>query len=550
MPAPRPAADNAPIPVQARAQNGGDGSAAGPRAPVDTLKLEPRPRAGRILALTVHEATGHRRAPLPATGELVIGRGPEADLVIDLPSVSRRHARVLGGDVPALEDLGSTNGSWVNGTQLHPGRFMVLEEGAAVRLGDVVAVVENVVHAAQVAAGEAPDEVIVASAAMRAVHDRVRLFARGSCPILVLGETGTGKEVYSTIIVRMSPRAAKPFLRLNCAALPGDMVESELFGYERGAFTGAVAAKPGLLESAHGGTVLLDEAGDLSLRTQAKLLRALESGEILRLGAVRPRKVDVRLLAATNRDLARMVQEGSFRADLYYRLAGAEVTLPPLRERLEDLESLATTLLRAACASQGLAPKSLTLAALRRLAAHPWPGNVRELKSAIERAVLVTQGAEILPEHITFVGWVVPATVAPPPPFPAPPPVPAALPAPTTVIEITARQPARDLRRSAPADLPQAAPVDLRRPQPREQRPQPLLDGAPPAPLAGAVSDDFYHLRRERERASIVAALETCDGNQTQAAQKLGMPRRTFVKRLTEYGIRSPRRPDPSDRDE
>lgn len=549
MPAPQPAADNAAIPVQARAQNGGDGSAAGPRAPVDTLKLEPRQRAGRLLALAVHEASGHRRVPLPATGELVIGRGPEADLVIDVPSVSRRHARVLGGDVPALEDLGSTNGSWVNGAQLHPGRFMVLEEGAAVRLGDVVAVVENVVHEAQVAAGDAPDEVIVASAAMRAVHDRVRLFARGSCPILVLGETGTGKEVYSSILVRLSPRAAKPFLRLNCAALPGDMVESELFGYERGAFTGAVAAKPGLLESAHGGTVLLDEAGDLSLRTQAKLLRALESGEILRLGAVRPRKVDVRLLAATNRDLARMVQEGSFRADLYYRLAGAEVTLPPLRERLEDLESLATALLRAACASQGIASKTLTGAALRRLLGHPWPGNVRELKSALERAVLVAPGAEILPEHITFVGWVVPATVAPPP-LPPPPAVPAAPPAPTTVIEITARQPARDLRRSPPADLSPPASRDLRQPQPREQRSQPLLDGAPPAPAAGVAPDDFYHLRRERERASILAALETCDGNQTQAAQKLGMPRRTFVKRLTEYGIRSPRRPDPSDRGE
>jgi len=498
-----------------------------PRVHADTLKLGPRRRAGKILGLSLREPGGLRRVPLPASGEMLIGRGPEADLQIDVPSISRRHARILGGEAPAIEDLGSTNGSWVNGIELQRGRFVVLQDGAAVKLGEVLAVVEHFEHEAQVATSEVPDEIAVVSPKMREVHERVRLFARGHCPILLLGETGTGKEVYSSIVVRMSPRANKPFLRLNSAALPGDMVESELFGFERGAFTGAVAAKPGLLESAHGGTVLLDEAGELSLRTQAKLLRALESGEVQRLGAVKPRKVDVRLIAATNRDLAQMVQEGSFRADLYYRLAGAEVRLPPLRERLEDIESLAETLLRAASASQGIPGKTLTDSALRKLASHPWPGNIRELKSALERAVLVAKGPEISADHITFVGWTSPATVAPPAP-----------PAPTTVLEITAkRRPSGESRRPPPVEIQSAPPLDPLRV---------ALTEPPAAPAA----EDFYDLRRERERASILAALETCDGNQTRAALRLGMPRRTFVKRLTEYGIRVPRKTDLSGPDD
>lgn len=505
-------------PVRAPPENDSEAQP-GARAPADTLKLGPRARAGKILCLSVREADGLRRVPLPASGEMIVGRGPEADLRLDVPSVSRRHARIVGGDVPAIEDLGSTNGSWVNGAPLAPGRFSVLGEGTAVKLGDVVAVVEHVEHEAQVAP-EMPDEVIVVSPSMRAIHERIRLFARGHTPILILGETGTGKEVYSSILVRMSPRASKPFLRLNCAALPGDMVESELFGYERGAFTGAVSAKPGLLESAHGGTVLLDEAGELSLRTQAKLLRALESGEILRLGAVKPRKVDVRLLAATNRDLGKMVQEQGFRADLYYRLAGAEIVLPPLRERMEDLESLAAALLAQATRSQGLSSKRLSDSALAKLKSHRWPGNIRELKSALERAVLVAEGAVVSAEHVTFVGW---GPSLPPAPLPS---------APTGAMEISVQGRARgDAKRPVSVQVVSAPPIDLAS----------VAETVAPPP-----ADDFYHLKRERERASILAALEQCGGNQTQAAIQLGMPRRTLVKRLTEYGIRVPRRSEPT----
>ncbi|MEZ4299818.1 MAG: sigma 54-interacting transcriptional regulator [Polyangiaceae bacterium] len=505
------------------------------RARADTLKLGPRARAGKRLALSVREGIGVRRFPLPASGEILIGRAPESAIQLDVPSISRRHARILGGEMPAIEDLGSTNGSWVNGAPLRPGSCVVLGEGDAVKLGDVLAVVEIVEHTAEVTTAEMPDDVVVLSARMRAVHDRVRLFARGSCPILLLGETGTGKEVYSSVIVRLSPRAGRPFLRLSCAALPADMIESELFGHERGAFTGAVTSKPGLLESADGGTVLLDEAGELSLQAQAKLLRALETGEILRLGAMRPRKVDVRLIAATNRDLARMVHEGSFRADLYYRLAGAEVVLPPLRERLEDLESLVAALLRMACASQGVPPKALSGAALRRLATHTWPGNVRELKSALERAVLVARGPVIDPGDITFVGGAaLTAALATVPPSTGRSP---------NVVEIRPEASRRAPRRSPPkVEVHEAPPLPAMPPLPAD-----LPNDAPAPPLgAPAHPDDFYDARRARERAAMVAALERHGGNQTRASTDLGMPRRTFVKRLTEYGIRAPRKPDPN----
>ncbi len=473
-------------------------------AGIDTLRLSRRGRPGTTLALSVPEQQGLKRFPLPEQGDLVIGRGAESDVPINSASVSRRHARIIGGALPALEDLGSTNGTWVNGTRLTPGQFIVLDEGASVKIGQVVTMVERVEQRASTALDLRPEEVVVRSPKMKEVHDKIRLFARSDCPILVLGETGVGKEVYSSVIVEMSPRANQPFLRINCAALPKDMVESELFGHERGAFTGAAAAKPGLFESAHGGTVLLDEAGDLSLNTQAKLLRALESGEILRLGAVRPRKVDVRILAATNCNLTAMVEEGTFRADLYYRLAGAEIRLPALRERLEDLESLAEFFVQKTCIAMNTATKRLSVGARARLFAHPWPGNVRELKSTIQRAVLVAPGNEIGEEHILFLGAVNRGRATEIPPT---------------------------MGGTETAVLPL---VSVKK--------QPALALVEPA--------DFYEQRKIREKAAIVAALEAAGGNQTQAAQALQMPRRTLVKRLTEYGIRAPRKPDTTDSDD
>ncbi|HTQ48096.1 MAG TPA: sigma-54 dependent transcriptional regulator, partial [Polyangiaceae bacterium] len=196
-----------------------------------------------------------------------------------------------------------------------------------------------------------------------------------------------------------SRRRAQPFLRLNCAAVAESLLEAELFGYERGAFTGATQAKPGLLEAVDGGTLLLDEIGEMPLAVQAKMLRALESQQVLRVGALSPRTIDVRFVAATNRDLQEQVRLGRFREDLYFRLNGALVAVPPLRERTSEIEPLAKEFIRATCADLGRAPVVLKAESLLMLQRYPWPGNVRELKNFVERAVLVAPGGEILPEH-------------------------------------------------------------------------------------------------------------------------------------------------------
>jgi DNA-binding NtrC family response regulator len=218
--------------------------------------------------------------------------------------------------------------------------------------------------------------------------------------VLVLGETGAGKDVVASILHEQSPRARKPLVSVNCASLPEALLESELFGYERGAFSGAVVAKPGLLETADGGTVFLDEIGDLALALQAKLLRVLEAHEVTRLGATRPRRLDLRFIAATNRDLPRAVEAGRFRQDLYYRLNTVTVTVPPLRERPTEIEPLARSFAESAAHRFGRPAPELSSAAIATLQEHSWPGNVRELLSAIERAVLLCDGPVVEPRHL------------------------------------------------------------------------------------------------------------------------------------------------------
>ena len=219
---------------------------------------------------------------------------------------------------------------------------------------------------------------------MRRVYGLANSAARGVISVLIVGETGVGKDVMANEIHRMSPRAKAPFVTLNCAALSESLLETELFGHEKGAFTGATDTKAGLLESAPGGTVFLDEIGELPPAAQAKLLRVLENGELLRVGGLRPRRIDVRLVAATNADLDAAIAAGKFRRDLYYRINGCVVVLPPLRERTSEILPLA----RHFAAALGCA--QFTGAAERALCAHPWPGNVRELKTVVERAVLLS----------------------------------------------------------------------------------------------------------------------------------------------------------------
>ena len=237
------------------------------------------------------------------------------------------------------------------------------------------------------------------SAPMRELTHLIRLVAPRHSTVLIEGETGTGKEVVASAIHRLSSRSSKPLTVLNCAAIPDALLEAELFGHTRGAFTGAVQSRTGRIEAAHGGTLFLDEIGELPLAVQAKLLRFLECGELQRVGDNEVTRVDVRVIAATHRDLEQRVVDGAFRLDLYHRLAVFPLDVPALRERLDDLPALANHLLARLGAD---APrKSLSPCALHALGQHVWPGNVRELAHVLERAVILAADApQIMAEHI------------------------------------------------------------------------------------------------------------------------------------------------------
>jgi formate hydrogenlyase transcriptional activator len=241
-----------------------------------------------------------------------------------------------------------------------------------------------------------PPTIVAASAVMRSILlDVIPLVARRETTVLLRGETGTGKEVMARRIHALSPRAHRPFVQINSGALPEGLIESALFGHERGAFTGATARHLGVFERAHGGTLFLDEVGELPPPAQVKLLRVLQEGELERVGGDAQVRVDVRVIAATHRDLEAMMIAGTFRADLYYRLAVFPIALPPLRDRREDLGPLAVAILDRLAARFGRKPPRLTEEALEQLAAHPFPGNVRELENLLERALVLTRGATL-----------------------------------------------------------------------------------------------------------------------------------------------------------
>ncbi len=237
------------------------------------------------------------------------------------------------------------------------------------------------------------------SPAMHPVLDLVERVAPTDATLLIRGESGTGKEVIAKAVHHASPRAKRPFVAVNCGAVPEPLLESELFGFTRGAFTGAVASKLGLFEEAHGGTLLLDEIAEMPAALQVKLLRVLQSGEIRRLGATQVATIDVRVIAATNRDLAAMIADGSFREDLFYRLNVIEVVLPPLRDRREDIPALAEHFMARAAGKLGRDVR-LSAEAIERLLRYPWPGNVRELENALERAAILARGDAVTPEDL------------------------------------------------------------------------------------------------------------------------------------------------------
>jgi len=246
--------------------------------------------------------------------------------------------------------------------------------------------------------------IIGKSEAMRKVFDLVRLAGPSRSTILVEGESGTGKELVARAIHTHSPRAGAPFVTVNSGSMPTDLLESNLFGHVRGAFTGAVANKKGLFEAAEGGSIFFDEIGTISLETQAKLLRLIQEKEFMKVGSVETLKADVRIIAATNVDLRKMVTEGRFRDDLYYRLCVITVAIPPLRDRREDIPLLAEHFMRLYASENGKAISGIAPEAMRALLDHDWPGNVRELENAIERAVVLCPGGaiglELLPENV------------------------------------------------------------------------------------------------------------------------------------------------------
>ena len=250
---------------------------------------------------------------------------------------------------------------------------------------------------ATVRAGE---QVIGSSPAFSRVLDLCKRVAGSNATVLLLGETGTGKEVAARRIHSLSPRADRPFVATNCAALPETLLESELFGHEKGAFTGAIAEKIGRFEMADGGTLFLDEIGDISVPTQIKLLRVLQEREIVRVGGTETITIDARILAATNRDLKKAIAEGTFREDLFYRLNVFPIELPPLRARREDIPALIEHFVRRSARDLGVAEPSVSNDAMVALTSYHWPGNIRELQNVVERTVLLTDSGEVTPEHL------------------------------------------------------------------------------------------------------------------------------------------------------
>jgi len=339
--------------------------------------------------------------------------------------------------------------------------------------------------------------VVVEDPRMRRVFGLASSAARGAISVIVLGETGVGKDVMAQEIHRMSPRAKAPFVAINCAAVSEGLLESELFGHEKGAFTGATEAKAGLLESAPGGTVFLDEIGDMPPKLQATLLRVIQTRQVQRVGSVKTRPIDVRFIAATHRDLEAEIGAGRFRQDLYYRLNGITLTIPPLRERRSEILPLVRSFLTQFAREMGDRPApEVSPEAARLLEAYSWRGNVREVRNVVERALLLCEGSEILPEHLPIESMAANAISfanVPAPGMTPPPPTPAALPA--------------------------AAPV-------------PADFARPTAPMNAA----------EDEKERILRVLAECAGSQTRAAKVLGIARSTLIARLDEYGVPRPRK--------
>jgi transcriptional regulator with GAF, ATPase, and Fis domain len=332
-----------------------------------------------------------------ASERMTIGESVICDLTLNDTAVSGTHCEIIAKENGfLLRDLGSANGTWVAGVRV---REAWLEPGMPLRIGRTVLRFEHGPGTIEIELSRREKfyELIGHGVRMREIFAVLEKVAASDLTVLVRGETGTGKELVARAIHRASKRAQRPLIVQDCSAIPANLIESILFGHERGSFTGAADRKRGCFEVADGGTLFLDEIGELDISLQPKLLRVLETREVQRVGGTRMIPVDVRVVAATNRDLRQMVNDGTFREDLYYRLTVVEVDLPSLRERTEDIPALAAQFLEES-AKRGQregASFSITEDAMTKLQAYPWPGNVRELKNTIERAVSLADGTEL-----------------------------------------------------------------------------------------------------------------------------------------------------------
>lgn len=465
------------------------------------------------------------------------------NLLVLLPELDRSgaevHARQL---VHALQALGSTAQSGLVSCPEDAAEADALisaAQSATLRTAGTQAE-----HAASTVASviELGDQqVTLAEPAMKRLYNLLERLAPTDLPVLITGETGVGKEMAARSLHFLSRRKTQPLLALNCAALPETLVESELFGYERGAFSGASSSKAGLLEAASGGTLILDEIGEMPLSVQAKLLRVLETQRVLRVGDLKERPISVRIVATTNRLLAEEVRSGRFRQDLYFRLSAARVLLPPLRDRPIELPLLARAFLAQSCARHGRPPLGLAPATLHRLLSYRWPGNLRELRNVMDFVAATQDGDILLPEHIEGLLESVERCEVPLAPG-------------------TSERAARASQHAAPAANPttSATPphsnTELRTATaagPSSTDPASSSFHTGPAlaadrPGATGVAMDERPFRpideevRELERLRMSEALGRAAGVQVRAAELLGMPIRTFTAKLKQYGI-SPR---------
>ena len=352
----------------------------------------------------VTQVAGRAREHIFDEGTITIGAMEDNDLVVSDDTVSRYHCKIVQEDTGyLLVDLGSTNGTFINRVRI---KEAYLKPGCTIGLGNT----EVKFHAADEKVEIVPSRkeklgrMVGRHVKMRELYTVLEKIAPTATTVVIEGETGTGKEVVAQTIHELSPRASGPIMVFDCGAVPDNLIESELFGHEKGSFTGAIMTRQGLFEMAHGGTLFLDELGELPLDLQPKLLRALEQREIRRVGSNKPIKVDVRIIAATNRNLEDEVRAGRFRQDLFYRLSVVRVCLPPLRERVDDLAVLIKHFL--AEAPYNRKPDGtqkvtgVSRAAMDLLTAYKWPGNVRELVNTIERAVSFAEGELIEPRDL------------------------------------------------------------------------------------------------------------------------------------------------------